>query len=204
MTADRDKYRTMTAVAVLLVAAIAAAVSFLHLAALAIRYGQPLVAAYLLPVSIDGVVATSSLVLLRAARTGVSAPWLARLGLVLSIVATLAGNVASGLDHGWQGALVASWPPIGFVLSAETAISMTRRRQVSVTVPDRSPTADTTRPPTRTTRPPKRTPATDAKAVVMSALAADPDMTTGQLATLTGVSDRTVRRVRAAMNGAST
>ncbi len=46
------------------------------LLALAIRYGQPVLAAYLLPVSIDGLVAVSSLVMLRPARIGVSAPWL--------------------------------------------------------------------------------------------------------------------------------
>jgi hypothetical protein len=38
----------------------------------------------------------------------------------------------------------------------------------------------------------------------MSALAADPAMTTGQVATMTGLSDRTVRRVRAGLNGART
>jgi hypothetical protein len=41
MTADRDKYRTLTTLAVLLVAAIAAVVSNTHVASLAIRYGQP-------------------------------------------------------------------------------------------------------------------------------------------------------------------
>jgi len=61
MTAtDRDKYRLLTTLAVLLVASIAAVVSYIHVAALAIRYGQPPVAAYLLPISVDGLVATSS------------------------------------------------------------------------------------------------------------------------------------------------
>jgi hypothetical protein len=50
------------------------------------------VAAYLLPVSIDGLVAVSSLVMLGAARIGVSAPWLARTGLVLAVIATLAAE----------------------------------------------------------------------------------------------------------------
>jgi hypothetical protein len=65
-----DRYRPLTAAAVLLVAAIAAVVSYMHVATLALHYGQPPLAAYLLPLSIDGLVATSSLVLLRSARTG--------------------------------------------------------------------------------------------------------------------------------------
>ena len=127
-----DRYRRLTAAAVLLVATIAAVVSYMHVATLALHYGQPPLAAYLLPLSIDGMVATSSLVLLRSARAGVSAPWLARTGLVLAVLATLAANVASGLPHGWPGALLAGWPAVAFVISAETAIAMSRRRAAKV------------------------------------------------------------------------
>jgi hypothetical protein len=112
---------------VLLVAVIAAVISYQHVVALAIRYGQPALAAYLLPVSIDGLVAVSSLVMLGAARTGVSAPWLARTGLVLAVIATLACNVGYGVAHGWPGALLSGWPAVAFVVAAEVAITMTRR-----------------------------------------------------------------------------
>jgi len=202
MTADKDRYRSLTAAAVLLVATIAAIVSYLHVASLAIRYGQPPLAAYLLPVSIDGLVATSSLVMLRAARIGVTTPWLARTGLVLAVLATLGCNVAYGLPHGWPGALLSGWPAIAFVVAAEMAIGMTRRRPARTGGHDRPADADT-RPDSR--RPPKRTPARtpkpDTDRVVRDALTADPAMTTGQLAAMTGLSDRTVRRVRARMNG---
>jgi len=124
---DRDNYRMLTAAAVLLVAAIAACVSFIHIEALAIRYGQPRLAAVLLPVSIDGTVAVSSLALLRSARSALSAPWLARTGLVLSVGATVACNVGYGLAHGLPGALLSGWPAVAFILSAETAIGMSRR-----------------------------------------------------------------------------
>lgn len=63
----KDRYRPLAAAAVLLVAAIAAVVSCLHIVRLALAYGQEPLAAYLLPLSIDGMVATSSLVMLRAA-----------------------------------------------------------------------------------------------------------------------------------------
>src|SRR6266851_4609250 len=131
---ERDRYRTLTASAVLLVAAIAAVISYQHVVALAIRYGQPVLSAYLLPVSIDG--AVSSLVMLRAARTGVSAPWLARTGLVLAVIATLACNVGYGVAHGWPGALLSGWPAVAFVVAAETAITMTRQRPAGHTAPE--------------------------------------------------------------------
>jgi hypothetical protein len=135
--AERDTYRILTAAAVLLVAAIAAAISFLHIESLAVRYGQPVLAAYLLPVSIDGTVAVSSLALLRSARAGISSPWLARTGLVLSVGATIACNVGYGLAHGLPGALLSGWPAVAFIVSAETAIGMSRRtRSASAPVPE--------------------------------------------------------------------
>ena len=123
-----DRYKALTASAVMLVAAIAAVISYQHVVALAIRYGQPPLAAYLLPVSIDGLVAVSSLVMLRAARIGVSAPWLARTGLVLAVIATMACDVGYGVAHGWPGALLSGWPAVAFVVAAEVAITMTRRK----------------------------------------------------------------------------
>lgn len=135
--AERDTYRILTAAAVLLVAAIAAAISFVHIESLAVRYGQPVLAAWLLPVSIDGTVAVSSLALLRSARAGISSPWLARTGLVLSVGATIACNVGYGLAHGLPGALLSGWPAVAFIVSAETAIGMSRRtRSASAAVPE--------------------------------------------------------------------
>lgn len=122
----------------LLVSAIAAIVSFVHIEALAVRYGQPRLAAWLLPVSIDGTVAVSSLAMLRSARAGLSSPWLARTGLVLSVGATVACNVGFGLAHGLPGALLSGWPAVAFIISAETAISISRRTRTepgSVPVP---------------------------------------------------------------------
>ncbi|HYK67837.1 MAG TPA: DUF2637 domain-containing protein [Streptosporangiaceae bacterium] len=55
-------------------------------------------------------------------------------------------------------------------------------------------------PPARTAKLPL---ATLSDQAVRSALATDPDMTTGQLAAMTGLSDRTVRRVKARLNGAA-
>jgi Protein of unknown function (DUF2637) len=119
--------RAGTATAVLLVAAIAAVVSFVHIEHLALTHGQAPLAAALLPVSIDGTVAAASLVMLRAARAGLGTPWLARGMLGLAVAATLASNVGYGLPYGVPGALLSGWPAVAFIGCAEMAIGMVRR-----------------------------------------------------------------------------
>lgn len=132
--------RAATAAAVLLVAAIAAVVSFVHIEHLAVTHGQTTLAAVLLPVSIDGTVAAASLVMLRAARAGLGTPWLARLMLGLSVVATLAANIAYGARYGLTGSLLSGWPAVAFIGSAEMAIGMVRRTRKAI--PDQAPGAD--------------------------------------------------------------
>ena len=132
--------RRMAAAAVLLVAAIAAVISYLHIEHLALTHGQSVLAAMLLPLSIDGTVAAASLVLLRAARAGLTAPWLAQAMLGLAVVATLAANVAYGAHFGMAGALLSGWPAIAFIGSAEMALGMTRRARAGTgTIPPPGP-----------------------------------------------------------------
>jgi Protein of unknown function (DUF2637) len=119
--------RRLTAAAVLLVAAIAAVVSFVHIEHLAATHGQVTVAAYLLPLSIDGTVVAASMVMLRAARAGMATPWLARVMLAASVAATLAANVAYGARYGLSGALLSGWPAAAFIGCAEMALGMVRR-----------------------------------------------------------------------------
>jgi Protein of unknown function (DUF2637) len=119
--------RRMTAAAVLFVAAIAAAISFTHIRYLAATHGQATVAAYLLPLSIDGTVVAASLVMLRAARAAIPTPWLARVMLAASVAATLAANVAYGARYGLAGALLSGWPAAAFIGCAEMALGMVRR-----------------------------------------------------------------------------
>ncbi len=132
--------RAATTAAVLLVAAIAAVVSYIHIQRLAVTPGQTPLAAYLLPLSIDGTVAAASLVLLRAARAGLPSPWLAQAMLGLAVTATLAANIAYGAHFGITGSLLSGWPAVAFIGSAEMAIGMVRRARsapVSAGVPDR-------------------------------------------------------------------
>jgi hypothetical protein len=142
--ASPDCYGWLTVVAVLLVAGIAAVISYEHIWSLAVRYGQPRLAAYLLSLSIDGAVLTSSLATLRSARLAVTTPGVARGMLALSVGATLACNVAYGLPHGWPGALLSGWPAVAFIGSAEVAFSMSRRATWAPAIADASETTSNT------------------------------------------------------------
>ena len=199
MTGDHIN-RVLTAGAVLLVALIAAIVSFVHIEHLAVTHGQTFVAAVLLPVSIDGTVAAASLVMLRAARAGLGTPWLARFMLGLAVAATLAANIGYGLPFGVTGALLSGWPAVAFVGCAEMAIGMVRRVRVATERP-----ADTDVATVRTYARPKRVASKrpDTEAAVLATLANDRGITNAELAKAIGVSSRTARRYRTRLSAVS-
>jgi hypothetical protein len=126
---DGDRViRTLTAVVVLAVAAIAAIVSYSHIYALGRGHGQDGTAARLLPLSVDGLIAAASLVMLHAARNDITMRKLSlsRIMLALGVGATVAANVAYGLPFGWLGAVVSAWPAVAFVGSVEMAVKFVR------------------------------------------------------------------------------
>src|SRR5690242_16594524 len=67
------------------------------------------------PATINGLMYSSSMVVLYAARHRLPVPALARWLLALGIVATLAANVAHGWPRGPVGAVVAAWPAASLV-----------------------------------------------------------------------------------------
>jgi hypothetical protein len=119
--------RGAAGLAVMLVAAIAATVSYLHIFKLAVQLGQPTLPAWLFPLSVDGAVAAATVAMLSAARTGERSPWTAQLMLALGVLAALTANAYSGSAHGIAGMALAMWPGIAFIGSTETALGMTRR-----------------------------------------------------------------------------
>lgn len=96
-----------TAVAVTGVAAVAAVASYEHTYDLVRAHGEAGWTALLVPLTVDGLIYASSMVMLGCARRKVPVPALARWLLGLGIAATLAANVAHGLGHGLMGAAVA-------------------------------------------------------------------------------------------------
>jgi hypothetical protein len=80
----------------------------------------------LVPLTVDGLIYASSMVMLDSARREARVPALARWLLGLGIAATLAANVAHGLGHGPVGAAVAAWPAVALVGSYELFMTIIR------------------------------------------------------------------------------
>ncbi len=105
---DNTVLRRLTGAAVLVVGGIAAVVSYWHIYKIAAQLGQPPLAAWLMPLSVDRTVGAAPAALLWAARSGQRSPWTARTMLALGVLATL----ALGLGPGGHLSLSAhlSWP----------------------------------------------------------------------------------------------
>jgi hypothetical protein len=129
--------RWATALSVLAVAVIAAIVSYSHIQALALSHGCTPRTAGLLPFSVDGLIVASSLALANGAR-----PSLARTGLVLGVLATVAANVAFGARFGLVGEIISAWPAGAFLIASEILLSMLRARPVADEAPASAAQAD--------------------------------------------------------------
>jgi hypothetical protein len=97
---------------VVIVTAIAAVISYGHARELVLRYGVSGWTADAMPLTVDGLAATCSLIMVDCARHGRSAPWHAWGLLITGACATVAANVAAGLSHGLVGAVIAGWPAL--------------------------------------------------------------------------------------------
>jgi len=115
-----------TALAVLGVAAVAAVASCEHAYDLVRAHGESGWTARLVPLTIDGLIYASSMVMLDSARRKAPVPPLARWLLGLGIAATLAANIAHGLGHGLTRAAVAAWPAVALVGSYELLMMVIR------------------------------------------------------------------------------
>lgn len=115
--------------AVLVVAGIAAYISYRHAYELAVTHGEAESTARLWPLTVDGTIAAASLVILQSARRGIRgwrALWLAYSMLGAGIAATIAANVAHGVSHGPTGAAVAALPALALVGSYELLMWLVR------------------------------------------------------------------------------
>jgi len=147
MAADRV-IRWTTAGVVIGVAAVAAVASYEHAYDLVRAHGEAGWTARLVPLTVDGLIYASSMVMLDCARRKVAVPALARWLLGLGIAATLAANVVHGLGHGLIGVAVAAWPAVALVGSYELLMMIVRSAQapgagtVLRGIPERMPDTD--------------------------------------------------------------
>ena len=105
---------------------VAAVVSYDHAYALVRRYGEDGWTAKLVPLTVDGLIFASSMVLPHCARRQTAVPRLPRWLLGLGIAATLAANATHGVDHGPVGAVVAAWPAVALVGTYELLMLLIR------------------------------------------------------------------------------
>ena len=130
MAADRV-IRWTTAGAVLGVAAVAAVASYEHAYALVRAHGETGWTGHLVPLTVDGLIYASSMVMLDSARRKSPVPALARWLLALGITATLAANVTHGMGDGPIGGAVAAWPAVALVGSYELLMMVIRSSQAA-------------------------------------------------------------------------
>ena len=116
--------RMVTVAAVLLVATVAAVVSFEHMREVAARAGEQW-RAWLLPLSVDGLVVAASMVLLTRRRAGLPGGRLAWAALLGGVGASLAANIAAAEPTG-TARLVAAWPALAFAVAFELLLQQRR------------------------------------------------------------------------------
>lgn len=107
-----------------LVAGVAASASYTHMQELAAHHGQGWLA-YLIPLSVDGMILAASLLIVNARRTYSETPWLAWLALVVGVLVSLAANVASALPD-ITSRLISAWPPVAFAAAFEIILRLVR------------------------------------------------------------------------------
>ncbi|MPZ64551.1 MAG: DUF2637 domain-containing protein [Pseudonocardiaceae bacterium] len=144
--------RWTTVGAVLLVAAVAAVVSYAHMETVADRSGEGW-RSYLLPLSVDGLMVAASMVLLTRRRAGLPGGALAWCALLAGVGASLAANVAAA-EPTITARLVAAWPAVAFAVAFELLLE--QRRQ---------PAAEPARDPEPVVRAPVSNPASAAEPV---------------------------------------
>lgn len=113
-----------TVIAVVAVALVAAVASYDHQRSLAEMAGEDW-RAWLLPVSVDGLVLVASRTMLLRRRAGQSAGALGWAALLLGLTASLAANVAAA-EATLIGRLVAAWPPVALLFSYELLMQQVR------------------------------------------------------------------------------
>jgi hypothetical protein len=101
---------------VVVLAVVAGAISYSHMAELARLHGEVGWRAHAFPVSVDGIEIVASLVLLAHRRAGTRAGWLPWAALAAGTAASVAANVAVGASDP-VGRVVAGWPAIALLVA---------------------------------------------------------------------------------------
>jgi hypothetical protein len=120
--------------AVVVVAAVAAVVSYSHMTELAHRAGEQW-RSWLIPVSVDGLIVAASMVLLTRHRAGQPGAYLAWGSLTVGVLASLAANMADARPE-VTSVLVAGWAPVAFAAAFHLLLQQRRAERAVPTISD--------------------------------------------------------------------
>ncbi|WP_433432291.1 DUF2637 domain-containing protein [Nonomuraea sp. CA-141351] len=109
-----------------LVAGIAAVVSYQHMHELAVRQGESWLGATLIPLAVDGMIVASSMSVLHASRCGRRGGVLPWVLLVVGSLASLAANVAVA-DPTLIARIIAAWPSFALIGAYEMLMGQIRQ-----------------------------------------------------------------------------
>ncbi|MEV4078381.1 DUF2637 domain-containing protein [Nonomuraea fuscirosea] len=118
--------RWTTTAAVLVLAGIAAVVSFRHMRELAVAHGEDELAAALIPLAVDGTIVAASMALLRASRQGDRGGVLPWVLLIVSSLASIGANVAVA-EPTVIARLIAGWPSLALIGAYEMLMCQIRQ-----------------------------------------------------------------------------
>ncbi len=126
--------RRITTASVLLLAGIAAVVSYGHLHTLALEHGEGSWASALIPLSCDGMIVASSMALLSDSRLGGRGGVLPWTLLIIGALASLAANIAVA-EPTLIGRVIAAWPSFALTCSYELLMRQIQQSAETRTAP---------------------------------------------------------------------
>lgn len=191
------------------VASIAAWSSWSHMVHVALRFGERPEVAYVLPISVDGMLIVASTAMVDDQRAARPVRWSARVAFLAGVAASVAANIAAA-QPSLGARIVAAWPAVALLLVVEM---LSRARRVT---PPTAPAGHTDRPVEATPAPaterlptpwttggPRRMGASEGRRkprgrtseAVLGMLAERPDASVADIAKHFGVSERHVRRL---------
>jgi len=123
-----------TTASVILLAVIAAVVSYGHMHTLALRHGEGTWASALIPLSVDGMIVAASMSLLLDSRLGHRGGVLPWALLIIGAAASLGANIAVA-EPSLAGRVIAAWPSFALTASYELLMRQVQRSAAARTVP---------------------------------------------------------------------
>jgi hypothetical protein len=123
---DQTWIQVATTASVVVLALIAAVVSYGHMRTLALRHGEGQWASALIPFSVDGMIVAASMALLLDSRLGRKAGGLPWTLLIVGALASLAANVAVA-EPNVMGRVIAAWPSFALTCSYELLMRQVRQ-----------------------------------------------------------------------------